>query len=200
MRRRSTIAVLVAAVALLASCGDSSDGRGADAAASAPEPAASVGATGPDVTPEQGEAETASIGVTAVPTTAEGAEFAARIEPVTEAQLGSSWKPGMGCPDPSELRLVTLSHWGYDGRPHHDGRLVVAASQADRVVAAMAEVFAARFPIERMVPVDAYGSDDQASMRANNTSAFNCRHVAGTSRLSEHALGQAIDINPLVNP
>ena len=50
------------------------------------------------------------------------------------------------------------------------------------------------------MPVDAYGADDQTSMRANNTSAFNCRFVAGTTTLSQHGLGLAIDLNPLHNP
>jgi hypothetical protein len=48
--------------------------------------------------------------------------------------------------------------------------------------------------------VDAYGADDRRSMRADNTSAFNCRFVAGTSRWSEHAYGRAIDLNPIENP
>ena len=48
--------------------------------------------------------------------------------------------------------------------------------------------------------VDDFGGQDLASMQANNTSAFNCRNVAGTSSLSWHAYGLAIDINPLVNP
>jgi poly-gamma-glutamate synthesis protein (capsule biosynthesis protein) len=51
-----------------------------------------------------------------------------------------------------------------------------------------------------MRPVDAYGSDDERSMAADNTSAFNCRRVAGSSSWSEHARGLAIDINPLENP
>src|SRR3546814_7103032 len=51
-----------------------------------------------------------------------------------------------------------------------------------------------------MEPVDRFGSDDGASMRANNTSAFNCRYVAGTTKWSEHSYGRAIDINPLPNP
>src|SRR3546814_9572848 len=51
-----------------------------------------------------------------------------------------------------------------------------------------------------MEPVDRFGSDDGASMRANNTSAFNCRYVAGTTKWSEHSYGRAIDINPLHNP
>ena len=137
----------------------------------------------------------------AAPGVAEAVEpvVASRVEPVTAEQLGSSWKPGLGCPEPGQLRAVVVSHWGYDGAVH-EGRLIVAAAHADNMVAVFADLFAARFPIERMVPVDVYGGDDQASMRANNTSAFNCRFVAGTTRLSEHALGQAVDVNPLVNP
>jgi poly-gamma-glutamate synthesis protein (capsule biosynthesis protein) len=48
--------------------------------------------------------------------------------------------------------------------------------------------------------VDAYGGDDHRSMDADNTSAFNCRTVAGTDRWSEHAYGRAIDVNPIENP
>jgi hypothetical protein len=48
--------------------------------------------------------------------------------------------------------------------------------------------------------IDKYGADDHRSMNADNTSAFNCRFVAGTTRWSEHAYGRAIDINPIENP
>ena len=133
------------------------------------------------------------------PTTAPAPPFEHSIEPVTLEQLGSSWKPDLGCSPPEQLRAVNLSHWGYDGAVHQ-GRIVVDAAHAERVVAIFRDVYAARFPIERIVPIDAYGGDDDASMRANNTSGFNCRHVAGTTRLSEHGLGRAIDINPLMNP
>lgn len=95
--------------------------------------------------------------------------------------------------------MLTVRHWGYDGKVH-DGRLVVAASQVTRLAGVFSDLYANRFPIERMVPVDAYGGDDQASMRANNTSAYNCRTVAGTSKLSNHAFGLAVDVNPLHNP
>ena len=37
-------------------------------------------------------------------------------------------------------------------------------------------------------------------MEANNTSCFNYRVVDGTTSLSKHALGCAIDINPFYNP
>jgi hypothetical protein len=51
-----------------------------------------------------------------------------------------------------------------------------------------------------MEPIEAYGGSDEASMAANNTSAFNCRTVSDTARLSRHAYGTAIDVNPLWNP
>ncbi len=62
------------------------------------------------------------------------------------------------------------------------------------------DLFDAGFPIERMQLVADYGADDLESMLANNTSGFNCRFVEGTQRWSEHAFGQAIDLNPLINP
>jgi hypothetical protein len=105
----------------------------------------------------------------------------------------------MGCPDPSTLRAVNVTHWRYDGGIAQ-GRIIVAASQAQNVAAIFGDLYGARFPIQRIVPIDAYGADDQASMRANNTSGFNCRTVAGSTTLSQHGLGLAIDVNPLHNP
>ena len=57
-----------------------------------------------------------------------------------------------------------------------------------------------QYPIESIRLIDDYGADDTKSMEANNTSAFNYRIVEGTSHLSKHAYGRAIDINPRVNP
>lgn len=105
-----------------------------------------------------------------------------------------------GCPVPvSELRLVTLTYWGFDGRVH-DGRLVVNRDAVRPVVRVMRSLYDARFPIRRMVLVDRYGASDERSMAADNTSAFNCRPVSGTSRWSQHAYGRAIDVNPVENP
>ena len=56
------------------------------------------------------------------------------------------------------------------------------------------------YPIEKMVLVDTYDADDNASMADNNTSSFNYRVVEGTTHLSKHSLGLAIDINPRYNP
>lgn len=99
----------------------------------------------------------------------------------------------------ADLRLVTVSHWNDAGQVS-TGELVVHADQADAVARVFGDLFALRFPISRMQLVDEFGGDDGASMRANNTSAFNCRPVAGTSTWSQHSYGRAVDVNPLVNP
>jgi hypothetical protein len=125
--------------------------------------------------------------------------FQASIEPVTQEELGASWGADARCTPPADLRKLTMSHWGYDGQVT-SGQLIVHVAQADRMVAVFGDIYAARFPIERMVPIAAYGADDQASMRANNTSGYNCRTVAGSTNLSQHAFGAAVDINPLHNP
>ena len=62
------------------------------------------------------------------------------------------------------------------------------------------EIKAARFPIEKMVPVARYGWSDEATMEDNNSSAFNFRKMQGERQLSKHAYGCAIDINPRLNP
>jgi hypothetical protein len=112
--------------------------------------------------------------------------------------MTASWRPG--CPVPlRDLRLVTITHWGFDGQPR-PGELVVHTSQAERIRRVFAELFAARFPIEQVRLVDEFGGDDDRSMAANNTSAFNCRRAFGSTRWSQHAYGKAIDVNPLRNP
>jgi hypothetical protein len=109
-----------------------------------------------------------------------------------------SWRPG--CPvHVKNLRLVTVTHWGFDGKPR-TGKLVVHGDAAADIVTVMRRLYQARFPIRRMRLVDAYGADDYRSIEADNTSAFNCRTVGGTTRWSEHAYGLAIDINPIENP
>ena len=124
--------------------------------------------------------------------------YEATVHPVAAADVPSSWRPG--CPvGPEDLRLVRLTHWGFDGKVHR-GELVVHADAASAVVEAFRAAHAARFPIERMERVDVHGGDDGRSMAANNTSAFNCRRVAGTTRWSEHAYGRAVDVNPVQNP
>jgi hypothetical protein len=119
---------------------------------------------------------------------------------VTAAALGRSWHSG--CPvGPSALRALSLSIWGFDGRAHN-GTLIVNASYVSAYVSAFRAIYAARFPIRQMQPVAAFGGNDNKSMAADNTSAFNCRYAVsdGPKHWSMHAYGQAVDIDPLENP
>ena len=98
-----------------------------------------------------------------------------------------------------DLRYLTMSFWGFDGTAHV-GEMVVHRNVAGAVVNVFGKLFAARFAMQRMRLVDVYGGDDDRSMAANNTSAFNCRAVTGGTAWSQHAYGWAIDINPIQNP
>jgi hypothetical protein len=119
---------------------------------------------------------------------------------VTAADLPSSYRAG--CPvGPDELRALRLSYWGFDDR-QHTGTLIVNAAVVNPVVTVFGRLYAQRFPIRRMQPVDAFGGRDPASMAADNTSGFNCRNAvaSGPPRWSAHAYGEAIDVNTVENP
>lgn len=98
-----------------------------------------------------------------------------------------------------ELRYVSVLYLGFDNQTH-TGEMIVNKAIAEDVIAIFAELYEAKYPIERMVLVDEYGADDNTSMAANNSSAFNYRVIEGTNRISKHSYGLAIDINPLYNP
>ena len=98
------------------------------------------------------------------------------------------------------LTILELSYFGMDSVYHHDGLLVVEKSSARAVEKVFNQLKRDSFPIESIIPVNAFGWDDDKSMRANNTSCFNYRSAVGSGRLSEHAYGHAIDINPKYNP
>jgi hypothetical protein len=111
---------------------------------------------------------------------------------------GVSWHPG--CPVRLRaLRAVHVTFWRFD-RTARLGTLIVHRKWAEDMRAIFRRLYRARFPIRRMRPVDVYGGDDRRSMAADNTSAFNCRYVSGTTRWSQHAFGRAVDIDPVENP
>jgi poly-gamma-glutamate synthesis protein (capsule biosynthesis protein) len=106
----------------------------------------------------------------------------------------------VGCPvATADLRYVQVTYYGFDRRAR-TGELVVHRTAAAAMTQVFAQLYAARFPVQRMVLVDAYGGDDHASMDANNTSAYNCRAPEGGTGWSEHAYGTALDLNPVQNP
>ena len=97
------------------------------------------------------------------------------------------------------LRFLRVSHYNGEGEVCQ-GELICHHSIAEDLLDIFRQLYDARYPIERMVLIDEYDADDEASMAHNNTSAFNFRYISGTRRLSKHSLGLAVDINPLYNP
>ncbi len=97
------------------------------------------------------------------------------------------------------LSLVDVEYVSFDGLLHR-GQIVVHKNAADDVRDAFKELLDLSFPIEKVVPIVAYGWDDEASMADNNSSAFNYRLIMETDRLSNHSFGLALDINPRLNP
>ena len=107
---------------------------------------------------------------------------------------GRSYKEG--CPLAREdLRYLTLLHKDSLGRS-----IVVNKEISQDVLEIFSSLYNASYPIEKMRLIDYYDADDMASMKDNNSSAFNYRPRSHQSTISKHSLGLAIDINPLFNP
>lgn len=98
-----------------------------------------------------------------------------------------------------ELRYVHILHYDFDGNPA-EGELICNVAIAQDLVEIFYELYRNEYQLEKVLLIDEYDGDDLASMEDNNTSCFNYRVVEGTSSLSKHALGAAIDINPFYNP
>lgn len=113
-------------------------------------------------------------------------------------QKGGSYPTGCTVPR-SSLRYLQVLHYDFEGNVQ-TGELVCNKAIADDLLAIFRELYEAHYQIERISLIDDYGADDESSMRANNTSCFCYRTTAGSKNLSKHALGMAIDINPLQNP
>jgi peptidoglycan LD-endopeptidase CwlK len=110
---------------------------------------------------------------------------------------------------PKDLRerqkVVAVTYRGFDGKVHR-GQIVVDKDLEKDVTEVFEVALKEKFPIQSVVPI-AHAKfrkndkwDDDLSMAANNTSAFNYREITGGTALSKHALGRAIDVNPLQNP
>ncbi len=120
------------------------------------------------------------------------------IDQEIEQKMLYSWKPNNPVPL-SDLRYITLKHWGFDYCVH-DGELVVHKDVAREVVEIFEELYDHRYPIEKMLLIDAYLADDDLSCQDNNTSCFCSRPITNGKEWSDHSYGLAIDINPLLNP
>jgi hypothetical protein len=182
LRSAAFAAVFITVSAAATGCGNGSDDGGKSGTAT---PATPPTATG-----------TGSATPSAKPT---NQKFQAQITKVTAGDLKYSWH--RGCPvAPSGLRMIQMTYWGMDHKPHDNGQLVVNAKAADDLVTVFRKLYNMRYPIQRMEPVDKYKGSDFASIEAGNTSAFNCRNATGSSSFSQHAFGLAVDLNTCQNP
>jgi hypothetical protein len=129
------------------------------------------------------------------------------LPPGLEATLEARfWQPG--CPVPlSQLRVLTVRHWGFDGRPH-TGRLVVNRDVAAPVAKVFRKLYALRFPIRHLRLDDMYGPARARPRDGDVSGSFECRQAVpspctggtGNGSWSNHAYGHAIDLNPRENP
>jgi hypothetical protein len=123
-----------------------------------------------------------------------------------EAQLEESGAWRRGCPTPlAGLRLLTVSHWGFD-RQAHTGQLVVNERAAAPLAKAFRRLFALRFPIRHLRLDDAYGPG-RAAPDGDISGSFDCSEAVPSpcdpdaeTGWSNHAYGLAVDINPIENP
>ena len=126
--------------------------------------------------------------------------FAAEPIPdgVWQRMQGKTYKenPYIGRDD---LRHIRALHWDYDNQMHV-GEMIVNKQIAECVARILRQLFDAKYPIQRMLLPDVYDADDETQMRDNNSSCFCYRVIAGSTKLSKHARGLAIDINTLYNP
>jgi D-alanyl-D-alanine carboxypeptidase len=126
--------------------------------------------------------------------------------PVRAEVRATAWHPG--CPVPlSGLRLLTVSYRGFDGRMY-TGQLVVNRSAAAPLARVFGQLYRIGFPIRHMSVSDAYGPKGSRPADGDVSASFECRQAVpspcvggrGTGSWSEHAFGEAVDLNPLENP
>jgi hypothetical protein len=190
MLRRPVMFVCIAAL-LATACGTAQAGN--ERVASQPQPR--TGGT-PDSPPEAPLDQA----------TKERPRFEGGIFPIgsglRERLVGRNWHPG--CPVSIEdLRLVRVSYWNFEGDVR-TGPLVLHEGVAADVLWVFKRLFRARFPIEgiklaakdRPITPEDYWDRSRRSV----TASFNCRPATGSTTLSQHSYGWAVDINPLQNP
>lgn len=97
------------------------------------------------------------------------------------------------------LKLLEIQHYTLKG-DIMIGQMVVLDVIATSTRKIFASLFARKFPIHKIQPMDTYNGNDDAAMEDNNSSCFNFRKISGSDRLSIHSYGLAIDVNPLQNP
>jgi hypothetical protein len=127
-------------------------------------------------------------------------EFSSQPIPdsVFQRMQGRSWPEGCTIRR-ADLRYLRLSHYDAEKR-QHVGEMVCNKAIADDLLDIFRELYRQQYPIQRIRLIDDYDASDERSMRDNNSSCFCYRRISGTTKLSKHAQGMAVDINTLYNP
>ncbi|MEI2700919.1 MAG: M15 family metallopeptidase [Baekduia sp.] len=139
-----------------------------------------------------------------------GGEFESHVTPVSPQVRSAVRSIGdmyPGCPVGfPELRVLTVTHWGWDGK-QHAGRLIVNAKVAGRLGRVFAKLHGLRFPIRHLSIAAAYGPDGRRPKDGDISGSFECRRAvpspcdpSATTNWSNHAYGLAVDLNPVENP
>ncbi|NLO18498.1 MAG: M15 family metallopeptidase [Ignavibacteria bacterium] len=97
------------------------------------------------------------------------------------------------------ISLIDVYYYSFDDKLHK-GQLLVHSTCKNEVIEIFQIIREIKFPVQKAIPIVQYTWSDNKSMQANNSSSFNYRFVANTNRLSLHAYGKAVDINPFQNP
>lgn len=124
------------------------------------------------------------------------------IEPISDELFEKIYRKSYkeDCPvSLDDLRYVHILHKNLDNDTL-EGELICNKEIADAVLDIFKQLYDASYPIEKVRLIDEYDADDESSMADNNSSCFNYRVVSGTTKISRHGLGMAVDINPLYNP
>lgn len=117
---------------------------------------------------------------------------------------GKSFDPN-GKAKKSDLRYIKVLHYNYKHQIQV-GELIVNKSIAKDIRAIFKKLFQKGYEIKSMYLIDKYwtgnaAATDKKSCEKGNTSAFCYRTITGSGKkLSNHALGLAIDINTRENP
>ena len=127
-------------------------------------------------------------------------EFSAQPIPdsVFHRMQGRSWPEGCTIRR-ADLRYLRLTHVDAESK-EHVGEMVCNKAIANDLIEIFKELYRQKYPIQRIRLIDDYEAVDERSMRDNNSSCFCYRKVSGTTKLSKHAMGMAVDINTLYNP
>ena len=111
---------------------------------------------------------------------------------------GKSFKENCTVPR-EDLVYIRVLYYGFDEETHI-GELISNRNISKDLIEIFNQLYTNEYPIEKMVLIDDYDADDERSMADNNTSCFNFRKISGSTSLSKHSMGYAVDINPLYNP